>query len=301
MKQTVWIVITSAAIGLSLAAQETTSRSRYQLVENWGPANDPFLSVSAVEVDARGIVHALRRDGRNIWTLDAGGKLLKTWAQGTEKRSHGIRVDRDGFLWTTDGDGHQVKKWSQDGSKVLITLGKYETVGEGPDLFNRPADIAIAPNGDILVADGHGNSRIAKFNKDGKFIKAWGTKGSGPGQFDVPHSIIIDSRSRVLVADRGNGRVQIFTLDGQFLDQWTHFGASTEPAPDVTSLYLTRDDRIYVADGRNGRVWILNGRDGKLIDSLQGPEQIHWVAVDPAGSIYAASDNNKYLRKYAKR
>jgi hypothetical protein len=275
----------------------------YVVVEKWGlaSAGEPFLSVSAVVSDPKGIIHAFRRDGNNIWTMDSSGKLLKTWGQGIAKQPHGIRVDREGFIWTTDGTGDQVEKWSADGSKLLMTLGKYEVAGETPDLFNRPADVAFAANGDFFVADGHGNSRIVKFTKDGKFIKAWGTKGTGPGQFVVPHSIVVDSRSRVLVADRDNKRVQIFDLDGKFLEQWTHFGSPSEPQPDVTSLYLTPDDRLYIADGMNGRVWITSARDGKLLDIVQGTDQIHWVAVDPAGGVYAASDNNKYLRKYVKR
>ena len=302
MKRWVIPIVLFAATLSPMSAQQPKSSGHYVLVEHWGaPAGEPFYSVSAVETDPKGVVHALRRDGNNIWTLDAGGKLLKTWGKGIFKRSHGIRVDREGFIWTTDGDGHQVKKWSPDASKLLMTLGTYEKAGEGPDTFNRPADVAIAPNGDFFVSDGHGNSRIAKFTKDGKFVKAWGTKGSAPGQFNVPHSIVIDSRSRVLVADRGNKRVQIFDLDGKFLEQWTHFGEPSEPQPDVAALDLAQDDRLYIADGLNGKIWIVNARDGKLMDTVEGTEQIHWVAVDPTGSVYAASDNNKYLRKYAKR
>ena len=136
---------------------------------------------------------------------------------------HGFHVDRDGNVWVTDGlgrgtKGHQVFKFSPDG-KVLMTLGKPNKPGNGPDEFNAPSAVVTAPNGDIFVADGHGgntNARIVKFTKDGKFIKTWGKKGSGPGEFDIPHAIAMDSQGRLFVGDRQNNRIQIFDQDGKF-------------------------------------------------------------------------------------
>src|SRR5205823_5429024 len=106
-------------------------------------------------------------------------------------------------------------------TSLLMTLGKAGAAGDGPDTFNQPSDVVVAPNGDIFVADGHGgnsNARIVKFSKGGAFIKAWGKKGSGPGEFDTPHSLAMDSRGRLFVADRGNSRIQIFEQDGTLLD-----------------------------------------------------------------------------------
>src|SRR5205807_10332395 len=133
-------------------------------------------------------------------------------------------------VWITDaqgkdGKGHQVIKFSPEG-KVLLTLGKAGVTGDGADTFNQPSDVVVAPNGDIFVADGHGgnsNARIVKFSKDGKFIKAWGKKGSAPGEFDTPHALAFDSKGRLFVADRANDRIQIFDQDGKFLDQWKQF------------------------------------------------------------------------------
>ena len=153
--------------------------------------------------------------------------------------------------------------------------------------------MAVAPNGDFFVSDGYVNTRVAKFNRAGEFIKDWGEAGTEPGQFNTVHSITIDSRNRVLVADRENRRVQIFDLEGNFLDQWTHLGTPY-------ALFLTKDDRLFVADGVNGKVWIADASDGTLLGVIEGTEGIHWVAVDPSGNVYAASNRSHYLRKYSK-
>ena len=139
---------------------------------------------------------------------------------------HGATVDRDGNLWVTDargegGKGHQVFKFSPDG-KVLMTLGKAGVCGSGPDLFDQPTDVLVAPDGDIFVTDSHRNgknNRVVKFSKDGKFIKEWGQKGSGPGEISEPHTIAMDSRGRLFVGDRENNRIQIFDQDGQVPDR----------------------------------------------------------------------------------
>src|SRR5216684_5705590 len=164
---------------------------------------------------------------------------------------HGMTLDRDGNLWVTDaqnkeGKGQQVFKFSPDG-KVLMTLGKAGVAGEGPDVFNGPTDVVVAPNGDIFISDGHdpmSNGRVVKFSKDGKFIKAWGKHGSGPGEFITPHSIAMDSRGRIFVADRGNSRVQIFDQDGKFIDQWKQFGRPS-------GIFISKDDTLYSVDSQS--------------------------------------------------
>src|SRR5437879_10287462 len=140
---------------------------------------------------------------------------------------HGIAVDKEGNVYVADADGkngkgHIVVKFSPEG-KVLLTLGKPGMPGDAPDFFYRPSAVAIAPNGDIFVADGHGgdsNARIVKFSKDGKFIMTWGKKGSAPGEFNGPHALAFDSKGRLFVADRSNNRIQIFDQNGNFMDKW---------------------------------------------------------------------------------
>jgi sugar lactone lactonase YvrE len=121
-----------------------------------------------------------------------------------------------------------------------------------------------------------------KFSKDGKFIKAWGRKGTGPGEFNLPHSIVIDSRGRVLVADRSNKRIQIFDEDGTFLDQWTQFG-------EASGLFITPDDTLYVTDWQDQKsVFIGSARDGSIKTRIQGLGLGEGLTVDKDGNIFLA-------------
>jgi hypothetical protein len=189
-----------------------------------------------------------------IFQFDRSGKLLKTFGAGMFISPHKLAVDREGNLWLADNGGNQVFKLSQDG-KVLLTLGKKGTAGAGLDEFDQPTDVAIAPNGDIFVGDGHsgggmatGNARIMKFDKNGKFLQTWGRKGMGPGEFDVIHTLAFDSRGRLFVGDRQNNRIQIFDQNGNFIAQWFQFGRPS-------GIHIDRNDVIYVADSesRDGR------------------------------------------------
>jgi hypothetical protein len=185
-----------------------------------------------------------------IFQFDTSGKLVKTFGAGMFVSPHKLAVDRDGYLWLADNGGHQVFKLTQDG-KVLLTLGKKGIAGPGLDEFDAPTDVAIAPNGDIFVGDGHsgggtgtGNARIMKFGKDGKFLLTWGKKGMGPGEFDVIHTLAFDSRGRLFVGDRQNNRIQIFDQNGTFIAQWFQFGRPS-------GMYIDGNDVIYVADSES--------------------------------------------------
>jgi sugar lactone lactonase YvrE len=209
----------------------------YKFNYGWAqlPDRRKFGAVVGVDID---------RDGKSVWAfdrcesatdcsksnldpimkLDASGKLVKSFGGGMINYSHGLHVDKDNNIWVSDGrdmnngKGHTVMKFNQDG-KLLMTLGKPGEAGAGPDHFSEPSDILVAPNGDIFVADGHGgpkgNNRIVKFDKDGKFIKEWGKKGFGPGEFNVPHNLAMDSAGRLFVGDRSNNRIQVFDQDGK--------------------------------------------------------------------------------------
>jgi N-acyl-D-amino-acid deacylase len=257
----------------------------YHLLPHWGdlPAGLAWGEVPGITIDRGGRIFAFNRAEPPVVELDASGKVLKTWGDKMFVWPHGIRIDRDGFLWLTDGRarggiGQQVFKFTSDG-RLLMTLGRKGVAGDGPDTFNSPTDVAVAPNGDIFVADGHVNSRIVKFSPDGAFIKAWGKRGEAPGEFNVPHTLFFDSRGRLLVGDRSNRRIQLFDQDGRFLEQWTQFGSPS-------GIFVAPDDTLYVADYNDKmRLFVGSAKDGSIRHTLD-LTLAEGVAVDPQGSIY---------------
>jgi DNA-binding beta-propeller fold protein YncE len=302
----------------------------YRSVENWArmPQGRTWGSTAGVWIDPDGAsVWVAERCGANsclgsnldpVLKFDASGKLMKSFGAGMFVFPHGISVDRDGNVWVTDGQGkdgkgHQVFKFSPDG-KVLLALGKAGIAGDGPDTFNAPSSVLVAPSGDIFVGDGHGgntNARVIKFDKDGKFIKTWGKKGSGPGEFDTPHALAMDSRGRLFVGDRNNNRIQIFDPNGNYIDQWGQFSRPS-------GIYIDSNDIIYVADSESESVsknhdgWkrgirVGKASDGSLIalipdpvEKATGSSAAEGVAADTMGNIYGAEVGPKRLMKYVR-
>jgi DNA-binding beta-propeller fold protein YncE len=196
-----------------------------------------------------------------------------------------------------------------------MALGKAGVAGDSQETFNQPSAVAIAANGDIFVADGHGgdsNARIVKFSKEGKFLMTWGKKGSGPGDFNIPHALAFDSKGRLFVADRGNNRIQIFDQQGKFITEWKQFSRPS-------GISIDRNDVIYVADSESGSVakdhgaWkrgmrIGSARDGSVkffipdpVENATGTSAAEGVAVDANGVIYGAEVGPKDLKKYVRK
>jgi DNA-binding beta-propeller fold protein YncE len=317
------IVITAIAAYVLNAASTNAGSANdppnpYRAVENWAqlPAGVQWGPVISVHPDAQGNIWVFHRSDPAILEFDASGKFLKSFGAGMFVQAHGLTIDSEGNVWVTDaqgkdGKGQQVFKFSPDG-KVLMTLGKAGVAGAGPDTFNGPSGVAVAPNGDIFVADGHGadtNARIVKFSKDGKFIKAWGKKGSGPGEFDTPHSIAMDSKGRLFVADRANNRIQIFDQDGKFIDQWKQFGRPS-------GVFISKDDTLYSVDSQSDEktnpgmkrgIRIGSAKSGKVrafIPDLSADPQIalaEGVCADAKGNVYAAGVSSMALHKFIKK
>jgi hypothetical protein len=239
---------------------------------SWGnlPAGRKWGSVASVSLAPDGTIWAADRCGENgsggtacigknagidpIFQFDTSGKLLKSFGAGLFVNVHKMSIDKDGFLWVADNSGNQIFKLDQNG-KVLMTLGKKGVTGTGNDEFDGPTEVAIAPNGDIFIGDGHngggtpaGNARVLKFDKNGKFLMTWGKKGMGPGEFDQVHTLAFDSQGRLFVGDRQNNRIQVFTQDGKWIASWFQFGRPS-------SIYIDKNDVMYVADSesRDGR------------------------------------------------
>jgi sugar lactone lactonase YvrE len=301
-----------------------------------------------------------------VLKFDESGKLVTSFGKGLFVFPHGIHVDRDGNIWVTDGQdnlprrppnqpdaplppmpakviGHQVYKFSPEG-KLLLTLGKAggNQPGQPPDpgSFYQPNDVITYPNGDILVAEGHGNAppapaRLIRFDKSGKFLREFGKMGSGrEGEFMQPHGLAFDSKGRLFVADRSNNRIQILDADTyKTLDTWYQFSR-------LSGIFITPDDTLYGADSESGSVnpahgaWkrgirIGSARDGKVTafipdpsgegvtfamvdgkpslkkaDASPGPTgtlAAEGVAVDAAGNIYGAEVGPKALNKHVKK
>jgi outer membrane protein assembly factor BamB len=269
----------------------------YRPVPGWPKLPDGVTlgPVSAVATDSSDRVYVFHRGKRPVLVFDRDGKFLRSWGDDHLKTPHGLRIDKDGNVWVTDIGTHQVLKFDADG-KLLLALGKKGQPGAGPDQFDRPTDVAVAPTGEFYVSDGYGNSRVLKFSKDGKLVKQWGRKGKGEGEFDLPHAICLDARGRVYVGDRENDRVLVFDADGKFLAVWKESGAPY-------GLFLA-GDRLFVADGRAGWVKVLDG-DGKPLGRFgekgSGPGQFkmpHMLCVDSRGAVYVAEVDGKRVQKF---
>jgi DNA-binding beta-propeller fold protein YncE len=280
------------------SAKQGDKVPEYNPVPGWLqlPKGFEFGLVTAVATDKNDNLYIFHRGGRPVAIFDKAGKFLRSWGKDEVETAHGLRIDHEGNVWTTDLDRHQVIKHDPNG-KVLLTLGKAYSEGNTPDKFDMPADVAIAPNGDIYVADGYGNSRVVKFNKDGKYLKEWGKPGKGPGEFDLVHAIVLDAKGHVYVADRENDRIQVFDADGRFLEQWRGIGAPY-------GLFLQGGQRMLVTDGRGDQVRLLDltgkvlgrfGHEGKAPGEFL---MAHGICADSRGVIYVTEGDGERVQKF---
>ena len=262
-----------------------------------------------------------------IMQFDLDGNQLASFGSQMFVRPHGLHIDFEGNVWVTDGEGpdgedprrdgkgHQVFKFSPEGN-VLMTLGKPGVAGDGHYEFNQPSSVLVAPDGNIFVGDGHGgasNSRIMKYSASGEFLTSWGSQGSEPGQFAVPHDLAMDSAGRIFVGDRGNNRVQIFDQDGNFIKEWPQFGRPS-------GLFIDDNDMLYVTDsssenrGPTGSpnnsspyaegVRVASVKDGAVTLFLDDPHKNgsqEGIVVDKVGNIYGSLTAGRGLRKYLVR
>jgi DNA-binding beta-propeller fold protein YncE len=287
---------------LALGQSATAPALPHHLVKDWAklPEGWNFGECSGVALDKNDNVWVYNRGPHPVIEFDKNGRMLRAWNEVPVKSSHGIRVDASGNLWLIDVAGHKVLTMSPEG-RVLMMIGG---VGDAPgdndskEAFNRPTNIAFAPNGDFLVSDGYVNSRVAKFSAGGDYLTQWGHKGTGDGEFNLVHDIVLDSKGRVYVADRSNNRVQIFDLDGKFLGKWEKAG--TPWGLD----YVARENAIYMCDGVNDRVVKVN-MEGQIIGTLgshgKAPGKFdfpHSIAVDSTGAIYVAEIKNWRVQKF---
>ena len=282
------------------AALQAVRELPYSVVNNFFkfPKNMSSGETSGVAVNSKGHIFLFQRTKPMLAEYDEKGNFIQSIGEGLFAHPHGLRIDPDDNIWTTDDGNHLVLKLDPSGN-VLLVLGRINTGAEANWLFNKPADVAFAKNGDIYVADGYGNSRIVKFDRDGNYIKTWGKYGKGSGEFNLPHSVAVDKEGRVYVGDRENQRIQIFDAEGNFIKQWTDVGYPY-------GLVITPDQHVWMVDGGYDRIVELD-QDGKILGAFGEPGHktgqmawAHFMAIGGDQTIYVADVLNWRFQVFAR-
>ena len=253
------------------------------------PGDDWRLGrVSWVASDRSGLVYLLQRgdSADPIVVVDRTGRIIRSFGKGLYRLPHSIRLDRQGNVWTTDAYTSDIRKFSSDG-RLLMTIAGDPPPAECTSR-NRvtcgTSDIAISPNGHIFAADGYWNARIIEYAADGRKVREWGSKGSGPGEMNLPHSIVIDDRGIVYVADRDNNRIQRFTSEGRWIDAWPLNGQPFSLELAGRTLWIgvaqrspsnTLQPTLVRADASTGRVlWQVPVTGGHGMSTLAGGDTL---------------------------
>jgi hypothetical protein len=296
----------------------------YELVPGWEqlPAAYTHLDVSGLGVDSHDRVYVLTRMQPRVLVYEPDGTFAGTFGEGLfTERTHGLTVGPDDAVYCVDDGSHTVRKFRPDGTLVMtigvagvaadtgydpVADGLYDrllTIKRAGPPFNRPTNLAVAPNGDLYVTDGYGNARVHHFTPAGRLVHSWGEPGSGPGQFRLPHGICVCPHGRVLVADRENDRVQVFGLDGAFKEEWTHVQRPTQVCMDRHGLVFVSElawlpgqrsfrrgvvgcyepARVSIMDQRGEVLARLGTEHAEAPGSFWAP---HALCVDSQGDLY---------------
>ncbi|MGE0755932.1 MAG: peptidyl-alpha-hydroxyglycine alpha-amidating lyase family protein [Pirellulaceae bacterium] len=215
--------------------------------------------VSGLAVDEHDQIWFFRKGPDPVQVYTTEGKFVRTWGRDQFINPHQLRIDPDGNIWVADFGAHIVQKFTPEG-KHLLTLGERGVQGTDAAHFNMPTDMAITSTGDIFVTDGYGNRRVVHFTKEGQFVKTFGTAGTRPGEFVLPHAIVADSRGILYIADRNSGRIQLFDQEGKFLDLWSNVLMPW-------GLSITKDDELWVC-GSSPHWWFRHGAYPEYKDQL---------------------------------
>jgi sugar lactone lactonase YvrE len=299
----------------------------FELEKGWGQAGAPwnFTEVADVAIDGDDNVYAFGRGEGAVIQFDRSGRQQARWGVGDFGRPHGITVSpHEQAVYCVDCDGHAVRKYTADGTLLDVIESTVDVDYTGYTRFDShsvrragppfcyPTALALAPSGDLYVSDGYGNARVHRFTADGRLVRSWGSPGDAPGEFVLPHAVLVDG-DRVYVADRENDRVQIFDLEGRYLTEWTDCYRPAALCVDVSAgIFLAELGRINVADGARryfdfsapaGRVTlrdeagavlsVISSDGSDLRDDYFSP---HGIAVDSMGDLYVAETYVTYFR-----
>ena len=254
---------------------------------------------ASLTFDAQGHLWIFYRGTQAFAEFDANGKFIRAFGEGIFTRSHGLRFDPEGNIWATDVGGHVVYKLNPQG-KILLTLG---TKGQ-PGQIREPTDVAFGRNGDVFIVQGHtpgvnGDPRVVKFDKTGVFIKSWGGKGKGPGQFEVAHGIAVDAKGQLWVVDRENQRIQIFDQDGAYIKELKYAGVPCSLQIGTQYIYMVNGfaGQVLRLD-LDGKVLAATGKTGMGVGEFG---EAHVIAVGPTGDIWVADSVNGAVQKFVKK
>jgi 6-bladed beta-propeller len=347
-----YLILALLSAGAAAFAQVRPPEIPYDSVPNFLklPANLYLGEVAGVAVNSKGHVFVFSRssttgpafgaaaaqllefgpDGKYIREI---GKNLYAWSF-----AHAVRIDKDDNIWVVDKGSDMIVEFNPEG-RVVMVFGRKKEAGDEGDTpwthvkpprpaidgeFRQPTDVTWDLEGNIFISDGYINSRVAKYDRNGDWVKQWGEPGSGPGEFNTPHSIVADAQGNIYVADRGNRRIQVFDHDGTFLreitidipapaDAQTWMGPRPNPgAPDKTmqpgspwALCITPGPTqyLYSSDAFPGRIYKLT-LDGKVVGMLGRTGRqlkqfgwIHALACPSENEIYAAELLNWRIQK----
>ncbi len=239
--------------------------------------------VSSVAAGRDGAIYVLHRNLKvdPVLVIDKHGRILRSWGSGLYTNPHSIRVDPEGNVWTVDSGSSVILKFSPEGKQLLrFEVGELPQGARG---FRGTADIAFGPRGRIFIADGYGNARVLEYNAQGRRVREWGSAGTGPGQFHLPHGIAAGN-GIVYVADRQNGRIQRFTLDGRYLGEWSHLGKTF-------SISVAADGNLWIGThprnvANEAPGWLVNvdRSTGKVLGYVDSPG-LHSVDGSVAGAV----------------
>jgi hypothetical protein len=288
--------------------QVGTGAHTYELVRDFlkMPPGQSLGIVSRVATDSQDRVYVFQRKDPPVVVFNRDGTYLGAWGSDLIADPHGLKIVGD-TVYTTDRSDSVAKSFSLDGKVKLAlgTPGQHSDTGEvknwlveraaGP--FNHPTEMMPHPtNGDIYITDGYRNARVHRFSADGKLKASWGSPGSGPGQFHLPHSIAYDDAGRLLVADRSNKRIQIFTPEGEYVGAWTGMGGPND-------ISRGKDGNYYIAeqedDGKPAQVCVRDPQ-GNILARFPS-RHIHGIGVDSRGDIYAGLTQDRSVDKFVRQ
>jgi DNA-binding beta-propeller fold protein YncE len=312
---------------LGEASGVAINSKKHIFVFNRGNTTGPAYAATAAQVLEFG------PDGKFIREI---GKNLYAWSY-----AHTVRVDSQDNLWAVDKGSDMIIKFDPEGRVQMVFGRKKEASDEGAEAwkhvtpprpatdgqFRQPTDVTWDPAGNIFISDGYINSRVAKYDKNGDWVKQWGMPGKGQGEFNTPHSIAADAKGNIYVADRGNRRIQVFDPDGNFLREITadvpvpsvvHMWMGAPPNPSAPAANATMSpgapwaicitpgpgtQYLYSADAYPGRIYKFS-LDGKLLGYLgsmgRQPKQFGWIhemACPSENELYVAEILNWRVQK----